>query len=144
MGARCWNTAHNGGPERIESFGASTMQNQITAVPRNGKESQAVLSADILRDALRQEHDIAADTHDGYGMALVSVWVGLVVWCDGEWFWWRSGWDERRKRAVYARHPAMDPSRAARRIAFRYADLREKRPLSAVSDDVGTASKAPG
>ncbi|MET9336512.1 hypothetical protein [Nonomuraea sp. NPDC003804] len=103
-----------------------------------------MLSADILRDALLREHDIPADTHDGYGMVLVSVWVGLVVWCDGEWFWWRSGWDERRKRAVYARHPAIDPSRAARRIAFRYADLREKRPLSAVSDDVGTASKAPG
>ncbi|MFI6183983.1 hypothetical protein ACIA8R_51220 [Nonomuraea sp. NPDC051191] len=68
---------------------------------------------------------IAADVHDGYGLALVSVWVGLVVWCDGERFWWRIGWDDRRKRCVYAWHPALDPSRAARRVAFRYGDLRQ-------------------
>ncbi|MEV0233068.1 hypothetical protein [Nonomuraea sp. NPDC050786] len=34
---------------------------------------------------------IPADVHDGYGLALVSVWVGLVVWCDGERYWF-SAW----------------------------------------------------
>lgn len=109
------------------------MQNQITAVPRNGKESQAVLSAEVLREALLTEHGISADTHAGYDLALVSVWVGLVVWRDGEWFWWRAGWDEERKRVVYARHPATEPSRAARRVAFRYADLRRQHSLPEVS-----------
>ncbi|WP_084965937.1 hypothetical protein [Thermoactinospora rubra] len=54
----------------------------------------------------------------------MSVWAGLVVWCDGERFWWRSGWDERRQRTVYAWHPAHDPEHAARRVFFRYRDLR--------------------
>ena len=111
------------------------MQNQITAVPRNGKETQAGLFADLLRDALQTEHGIKADIHDGYDLALVSVWAGLVVWCDGEWFWWRAGWDNRRKRVLYARHPAIEPSRAARRVAFRYVDLRRHHPLSEAIDD---------
>ncbi|MEV0595694.1 hypothetical protein [Nonomuraea cavernae] len=106
------------------------MQNQIIAVPRNGKKTQAVLSADLLRQALETDHGIHADVHSGHGLALVSVWVGLVVWCDGEWHWWRAGWDDRRKRVLYARHPAIEPSRAARRIAFRYVDLRNQCPLT--------------
>ncbi len=71
-----------------------------------------------------EAHGIVADVHDGYGLALVSVWVGLIVWCDGERFWWRTGWDDRRQRFTYTWHPAADPVRAARRIAFRYAALR--------------------
>ncbi|MEU4541987.1 hypothetical protein [Nonomuraea dietziae] len=71
-----------------------------------------------------------ADVHDGYELALVSVWVGLVVWCDGDRFWWRSGWDARRSRPVYAWHPAMEPNRAATRIARRYAQLQETHPQS--------------
>lgn len=89
-----------------------------------------VASADRLKYALR-DLGIAADANDGYGLASVSVWVGLVVWCDGERFWWRAGWDERRNRAVYAWHSALEPVRAARRVAFRYADLRATHPLSA-------------
>ncbi|GAA2291932.1 hypothetical protein GCM10010149_44320 [Nonomuraea roseoviolacea subsp. roseoviolacea] len=119
------------------------MQNQITAVPENGKETQAQLSAGLLRDALRADHGIPADTHDGYDLALVSVWVGLVVWCDGAWFWWRAGWDDRRKRVVYARHPATEPSRAARRVAFRFADLRRRHPVSGVIDDLSRAASPP-
>ncbi|MFD1537016.1 hypothetical protein [Nonomuraea guangzhouensis] len=45
-------------------------------------------SAHALRDALADQ-GIASDIHVGYGLALVSVWVSLVVWCDGNWFWWR-------------------------------------------------------
>ncbi|MGR6924159.1 hypothetical protein ACU635_58685 [[Actinomadura] parvosata] len=50
--------------------------------------------------------------------------VGLVVWCDCGSFWWRTGWDAARKRPIYAWHPAVEPERAAARIARRYADLR--------------------
>ncbi|WP_157549174.1 hypothetical protein [Nonomuraea candida] len=82
-------------------------------------------SAELLRDALRRD-GINSDVHDGYGLALVSVWVGLVVWCDGERFWWRTGWNTDRRRVIYAWHPARDPFRAARRIAMRYAELRSR------------------
>ncbi|MEV4113701.1 hypothetical protein [Nonomuraea sp. NPDC049695] len=87
------------------------------------------LHAELLQQALAQR-GIAADVHAGYGLALVSVWVGLIVWCDGYRFWWRTGWDPDRKRAVYAWHPAIEPGRAARRVAFRYADIRAGHPLS--------------
>ncbi|MEV6148926.1 hypothetical protein AB0L53_01170 [Nonomuraea sp. NPDC052129] len=118
------------------------MQDQIIAVPRNGKKTQAALSADLLRQTLRREHGIQADIHMGYDLALVSVWVGLVVWCDGHRFWWRTGWDPERKRAVYAWHPAIEPGRAARRIAFRYADLRANHPLAQAIGDVEHAASA--
>jgi hypothetical protein len=32
------------------------------------------------------EDGVSADVHAGFGLALVSVWVGLVVWCDGEFY----------------------------------------------------------
>ncbi|MFI6886547.1 hypothetical protein [Streptosporangium canum] len=82
-------------------------------------------------ESLRAELDhwkISADVHGGYGLALVSVWVGLVVWCDGDRFWWRTGWDDRHERFTYAWHPAIEPARAARRVAFRYRDLRNTPP----------------
>lgn len=82
-------------------------------------------SAELLQDALRRD-GINSDVHDGYGLALVSVWVGLVVWCDGGRFWWRTGWNVDHHRVIYAWHPASDPFRAARRIAMRYAELRSR------------------
>ncbi|MCF6469700.1 hypothetical protein FAF44_15070 [Nonomuraea sp. MG754425] len=106
------------------------MHDQIIAVPKNGKKTQAALAAERLRQTFETEHGIHADVHEGYGLALVSVWVGLVVWCDGERYWWRVGWDARRKRVLYARHPAIEPSQAARRIAFHCAQLREPHALS--------------
>ncbi|WP_103955519.1 hypothetical protein [Nonomuraea solani] len=63
--------------------------------------------------------------HDGYGLALVSVWAGLVVWCHGGRYWWRAAWDARRQRVIYAWHPFTEPARAADRIARRYAQLRK-------------------
>ncbi|MFC4006701.1 hypothetical protein ACFOY2_05680 [Nonomuraea purpurea] len=92
-------------------------------------------AADALAAALAAQ-GVSADVHDGYGLSLVSVWIGLVVWCDGEWYWWRAGWDDRRKQVLYARHPTIEPSRAARRIAFCYADLRRRHPLSGAIGDV--------
>ncbi|WP_433245901.1 hypothetical protein ACQPYK_44285 [Streptosporangium sp. CA-135522] len=83
-----------------------------------------VEAAEELRTALAR-HGITADVHDGYGLALVSVWVGLVVWCHGGRFCWRIGWNARQHRPVYAWHPAVEPVRAAHRVALRYAELRQ-------------------
>lgn len=41
-------------------------------------DSWAVQAAERLRDALARRQ-ITADVHDGYGLALVSVWTGLIV-----------------------------------------------------------------
>ncbi|MFI7223494.1 hypothetical protein ACIBO5_09725 [Nonomuraea angiospora] len=119
------------------SRGAPIPANSVTA----GRQDRAldVVSmtpldvAEELRKALKQ-YGIAADVHDGYGLALVSVWVGLVVWCKDDRYWWRTGWDQHRRRFTYAWHPAIDPARAARRVAFRYAHLR-KTPSSEVVTD---------
>ncbi|WP_285779936.1 hypothetical protein [Microtetraspora sp. NBRC 13810] len=67
---------------------------------------------------------IAAGFHAGFGLALIPVWPGLVVWSDGSRFWWRTGWDAERRRFTYDRHPATDPTHAALRIVTRYAQLR--------------------
>lgn len=92
-------------------------------------------SAELLREALEQ-NGVSADVHDGYGLALVSVWVGLVVWCDGRHYWWRTGWNVARRRVIYAWHPAIDPVRAARRISMHYSDLRRTQPYSALIADL--------
>ncbi|WP_344967923.1 hypothetical protein [Streptosporangium fragile] len=68
--------------------------------------------------------------HDGHGIALVSVRVGLVVWCHGDRYWWRTGWNPTRQRFTYTWHAATDPAGAARRVASRCADLRNRHPLS--------------
>ncbi|MEO3798276.1 hypothetical protein ABGB14_49475 [Nonomuraea sp. B10E15] len=84
-----------------------------------------------MADQLQQElesHGLTADVNDGYGLAVVSVWRGLLVWTDGAVFWWSTGWNDQRDRPVYAWHPTADPTRAARRIVARYADLRGSAP----------------
>ncbi|GAA2215642.1 hypothetical protein GCM10009850_111100 [Nonomuraea monospora] len=85
-------------------------------------------AAAALANALASQN-VSVDVHDGYGLALVSVWVGLVVWCHGGRYWWRSAWDARRQRVIYAWHPFIDPARAADRIALRYAQLRKAHPF---------------
>ncbi|MEV6151534.1 hypothetical protein AB0L53_14425 [Nonomuraea sp. NPDC052129] len=106
-----------------------------------GSGPHAPAAAEQLRDEL-ETLGIHADVHEGYGMALVSVWVGLVVWCDGERYWWRTGWDAQRRRVLYAWHSAVEPARAARRVALRYADLRANHPLSEVIADVTSGAGA--
>ncbi|WP_343955188.1 hypothetical protein [Nonomuraea longicatena] len=96
-------------------------------------------SAERLRDVLRAAHEIEADVHNGYGLALVSVWVGLVVWCDPNRFWWRLYWNAWQRRPVYAHHPVTDVTRAARRIALRYADLRQAQALCDPVERTGVA-----
>ncbi|MFC5946567.1 hypothetical protein, partial [Micromonospora harpali] len=86
---------------------------------------RALVSAERLQAELGHL-GVGSDVHAGHGMAMVSVWVGLVVWSDGERFWWRTGWNIEHIRPVYAWHPSTEPRRAARRVARRYASLRER------------------
>ncbi|GLW20687.1 hypothetical protein Mame01_07300 [Microbispora amethystogenes] len=87
----------------------------------------AARTAEQLRVELEQ-YGIAADVHEGYGLALVSVWVELVVWTDGGYFRWRSGRTSTSGRAVYAFAPTSDIVTAARRVAHRYGQLRQQYP----------------
>ena len=87
----------------------------------------AAQCAERLRLELEQ-YGVAADVHEGYGLALVSVWVELVVWTDGRWFRWRSGRTSTSGRPVYAFAPASDVVTAARRVAHRYRQLRRTYP----------------
>ncbi|MEV4546992.1 hypothetical protein ACI2LC_32450 [Nonomuraea wenchangensis] len=99
----------------------------------NTQHAPEILTSLNAAQQLQRElahQDISSDVHDGYGIALVSVWIGLVVWCHHDGFWWRIGWEPGRKRAVYAWHPLTEPGRAARRIALWYAELRGSHPHS--------------
>ncbi|MEU1389026.1 MULTISPECIES: hypothetical protein [unclassified Nonomuraea] len=89
-------------------------------------------AAEQLRRELAQLN-VPGDVRDGFGMALVSVWVGLVVWCRPDGFWWRTGWEPERERAYDAWHPLPEPGRAARRVAFRYAELRRSHERPALT-----------
>jgi hypothetical protein len=83
-----------------------------------------------LQNAL---HDLGinGDVHQGHGLALVSVWADLVVWCDGtSYYWWSGRTSPRTGRRTYSYSPADDPVTTARRIAHRYAHLRRTHPLS--------------
>lgn len=91
--------------------------------------------AEVLRRAL-EEYGIACETHHGYGLALVLIRTGLVVWCDGWSYWWQVGWNAERKRVTCVRHSTTEPDRAARRVAFRYAELRRRHPLAEVAGNV--------
>ncbi|MGC5016248.1 hypothetical protein ACLQ2R_36255 [Streptosporangium sp. DT93] len=91
----------------------------------------SVKAAQALKAALGR-CGIDADVNGGYGLAVVSVWRGLTIWSDGLTFWWGTGQrGVKHGRVLYARHTTQEPERAARRIAFRYADLRKDHPLPA-------------
>jgi hypothetical protein len=90
---------------------------------RSLPQDPALVAASWLRHHL-EAHGITVSVNDGYGLAVVSVWADLFVWTDGVWFWWRTDWNPRRRRCRVVWHPANDPERAARRIAFRLAQLR--------------------
>ncbi|MEU4836570.1 hypothetical protein [Streptosporangium sp. NPDC023615] len=79
--------------------------------------SAAVESARKLRDALAR-YEIAADVSEGHELALLSLRSGLLVWSNGLRFWWCSGWNEERRRAVYASQEVSNVDRAARRISL--------------------------
>ena len=95
--------------------------------PGSSYDCPAVRAAECLRSALAR-HGIDCDVHGGYGLALVSVWTGLIVWSNGDRYWWCAGWLAQERRAVYASARCGDPEQAALRVARRYARLREVHP----------------
>ncbi|MEV5413615.1 hypothetical protein AB0K60_32900 [Thermopolyspora sp. NPDC052614] len=104
----------------------------------------ALVAALWLRHHL-EAHGIAADVNGGYGLAVVSVCADLLVWTDGDRFWWRTRWNPRRRRYSLAWHPAADSERAARRIAFRLAQLRRSPSACAsMSRGAGQAGRDAG
>ncbi|MFF0307025.1 hypothetical protein ACFYSC_06340 [Streptosporangium sp. NPDC004379] len=82
--------------------------------------------AELLQRELEQQ-GVVADVHVGHELALVSVWVGLVVWCNGDRFWWQAGWDEQCGRPAYASRPVSGVEEVARLVAVRCTELRRVR-----------------
>ncbi|GAA5086056.1 hypothetical protein HNP84_009625 [Thermocatellispora tengchongensis] len=97
----------------------------------------ALIAAWWLLDELKAL-GVGGEVIGGYGLAVVPVWTDLLVWTDGQYFWWRLDWNARTRRYSYAWHSVTDPERAARRVAFRLADLRNTalRVTSAVGPEV--------
>ncbi|MFI6295992.1 hypothetical protein ACIBEJ_30660 [Nonomuraea sp. NPDC050790] len=80
---------------------------------------------------------ITADLHHGYGMALLSVWVDLVVWSDGlRFLWWGGQFSQATGRRTYIVHSTGNPAATARRIAQRYADLRRTHSMSRLIEEL--------
>ncbi|MBG0827636.1 hypothetical protein HS041_07650 [Planomonospora sp. ID67723] len=86
-----------------------------------------------------QRLEMPADIHQGVGIALVSVWIDLVVWTNGISYHWWSGTTSARGRRLYAYSPVSDPMTTARRVAVRYAELRNGHPLSKLVEEVQRA-----
>lgn len=116
---------------------------ELPPVRPNHVRPDTVISAVEAAQRLQQELaglGIDSDVHDGYGLALVSVWSGLVVWTDGRVFRWKSGQDASGRPARDglgwdAYSPANDPVSTARRVAARYAELRRMTPPPVVPTD---------
>ncbi|MFS1304408.1 hypothetical protein [Streptosporangium longisporum] len=73
-------------------------------------------------------HQITADVQPYYldrGEVLVSVWVGLVVRCDGHHYQWDAPQSRRRKHG-WRTTSERRPGRAAKRLAAHYAMLRRQ------------------
>ncbi|MEU7862845.1 hypothetical protein [Nonomuraea sp. NPDC049141] len=89
----------------------------------------AVHAAGQLSNALKQ-HGIFADVHDGYGVALVSVWFDLLVWTDGFVYrWWTGQISGRTGRRLYTVYNVENPATVARCVASRYVQLHQSRSL---------------
>ena len=86
----------------------------------------------LVAEQLRRELErlgITADVHEGDGVALLSVRLHLVVWCepgpDGwRYRWWTGRVSQQAGRWVYTECQALAFKTAAQRIATRYAELR--------------------
>lgn len=93
----------------------------------------SVRAAQLLQAELGHLH-IKSDLHYGYGIALLSIWLELVIWSDGfRFLWWGGGIAKATERRRYVVHSVSDPAATARRIALRYAELRENPPASALT-----------
>ncbi|MGJ6968855.1 hypothetical protein ACSDR0_43835 [Streptosporangium sp. G11] len=91
-----------------------------------------VASAERLKLSLG-DLQIAADVHEGQGIALVSVWLDLIVWTNGRWYrWWTGRMSQKTRRRLYAVHSTENPVTTARHVALRYRELHTSHPLPAL------------
>ena len=81
-------------------------------------------AAEQLQVQLHAEHRIASEVHHGDGVALVLISTGLVVWTDGDIWWWWTGHTTGRGRWIYNHVSTGNVATAARRIALRYEETR--------------------
>lgn len=97
--------------------------------PATAHRSPGTVTAEQLRAEL-ERLGVAADLHAGDGVALLSVWLYLVVWCEWgpegwRYRWWTGRVSDRTGRWIYTGCRALAVKTAARRIAARYAELRQ-------------------
>lgn len=102
--------------------------------PAQSAAGDSASAAERLAEELRKL-GMPADVHQGFGVALVSVWIGLIVWTNGVSYHWWSGAVSSRGRWLYAYSPVGDPVTTARRIADRYAQLRAEHPASPLVEE---------
>ncbi|GLW25307.1 hypothetical protein Mame01_53490 [Microbispora amethystogenes] len=101
------------------------------------RRSPALVAAEQLRREL-ERLGITADVHKGDGVALLSVRLHLVVWCepgpDGwRYRWWTGRVSQHAGRWVYTGCQALAVKTAAQRIAMRYAELRREPSSSSLA-----------
>ncbi|GAA1255285.1 hypothetical protein GCM10009677_01410 [Sphaerisporangium rubeum] len=97
----------------------------------------AARAAYRLRGVL-EGHGISGRVREGRGVALVEVCADLVAWTDGRcYFWWSGVVSETTRRRTYSYGPADDPVTTARRVAGRYAQLRERSTNDGGAEQVG-------
>ncbi|MER6824413.1 hypothetical protein ABT352_00255 [Streptosporangium sp. NPDC000563] len=81
----------------------------------------AEAAAGLLSEALDDEavcfERVQVGTGRAHGLALVVVSPDLVVWCDGQKFWWPAGWDTERQRTLYVSRRVTDLDEVVRWIA---------------------------
>jgi hypothetical protein len=123
---------------------ARSTPDRLVMAATSGRSAARSPAADVayrLRDELAMQ-GIAADVHDGYGVALVSVWIDLVVWVecglDGVWryIWWTGRINPKTGRWVYTECPFAGVSSVARLVGERYRELLERHPWSPVIAEV--------
>ncbi|MEV7013644.1 hypothetical protein [Streptosporangium sp. NPDC051022] len=85
----------------------------------------ALEKAESLRVTLALR-GINADVMGDHSLALVSVWAGLTVWCNGLFFWWHVDWNPTTRRARYTGHPVPEFERVVEQVTRRYTDLRQQ------------------
>ncbi|MEV0196293.1 hypothetical protein [Nonomuraea sp. NPDC050691] len=77
-------------------------------------------AAEQLQTQLHAAHRIASEVRHGDGVALVLISTELVVWTDGDIWWWWTGHTTGRGRWIYARASTGNVATTARRVALRY------------------------
>jgi len=80
----------------------------------------AEAAVELLSEALGDEAVCFERVQVGTGrarrLALVVVSPDLVVWCDGQKFWWSAGWDAERQRTFYVSRQVTDLDEVVRWI----------------------------